>query len=137
MSVTAFDFTKILVGDLAAAERFYVGALRFTVVTRLAHGDGERALEEVILLPAGAERTSTQLVIKRYVNRPAPAPGEAILGFHVDDIEATIAAALAYGGSIDHPPVDVPDHALRVAYVKDHEGHLIELLQSVAQAATD
>jgi predicted enzyme related to lactoylglutathione lyase len=52
-----------------------------------------------------------------------------VVGLSIDDMNAVIAAATEAGGSVVTPPVDIPDHQLKVAYIADPEGHLLELLQ--------
>ena len=54
-----------------------------------------------------------------------------MIGPSVVDLDAAIAAAVAGGGSVAVEPVEIPQHKLRLAYVADPEGHLLELLQSL------
>jgi predicted enzyme related to lactoylglutathione lyase len=51
------------------------------------------------------------------------------VGLSVDDMDAVIDAATGAGGSVVTPPVDIPDHKLKIAYIADPEGHMLELLQ--------
>jgi len=78
---------------------------------------------------AGKGYSTPSLVIQRYPNRPIPAPGEATLGFVVQDLDATVANALAAGGSIHRPAKAEPQHGVKVAFIKDSDGHLIEVVQ--------
>ena len=55
--------------------------------------------------------------------------GEAIVGFTVEVIEDTIAAAQDAGGRVVTPAQTLPDHGMKVSYIADPEGHTIELLQ--------
>lgn len=129
--ISKFAFTKIVVADLAAMERFYVDALGLTVTARIDVNEGDWNLAEAILSVAGAGTDATLLNLIHYRDRPAPAPGEAVIGFSVDDLESVIDTALRAGGTLVTAPVAVPEHQLRLAYVGDPEGHLIELLQAL------
>lgn len=124
--IKAYAFTKIIVADLAAMERFYCEALDLSVRTRIAVDKPGYALRETVLVVG---ESGTLLNLVQYLDRPCPAPGEAVVGLSVEDIDAVIAAATGAGGSVVTPPVEIPDHQLKVAYIADPEGHLLELLQ--------
>ncbi len=49
-------------------------------------------------------------------------PGEAVLGFNVPDVQATVRAVRESGGTIDTPIEQMPDIGFAVAFVKDPEG---------------
>lgn len=129
MTALAFSFTKIIVKDLAAAERFYTELFGLEVVAHLNLGEGEELLNEVVLKTAGAQPPAANLILVNFPNRPCPAAGEAATGFVVDDIDATLEKAAATGGTIEVPATDVPEHGLRAAYLLDPQGHRVELLQ--------
>ena len=124
--IRAYAFTKIIVADLAAMERFYVEVLGLSVRTRIAVDKPGYAIRETVLVIGESE---TLLNLVQYLDRPCPLPGEAVVGLTVDDMDAVIAAATNASGSVITPPVDIPDHQLKVAYIADPEGHLLELLQ--------
>ena len=128
MSTLAFAFTKIVVSDLDASERFYRDAIGLKVVTRLTAPDGDYAQEESVLSVSGGTEAN-QLLLVRYLNRPAPAPGEAWTGFAVTDIDATVAAAEGMGAKVVIPIKHVPAHGLKAGIIADPEGHMIELIQ--------
>ena len=130
MPTLKFAFTKMVVADLAAAERFYTTTLGLTRVANVESGEGIHALQEVILSVPGATGDAAQLALIHYPNRPMPSLGEAEFGFAVTDIEATIAAMTAAGGQIVVPLLDLPEHRLRLAFITDPQGHLIELLET-------
>lgn len=130
MGIERFAFTKILVSDLAAMERFYIGGLDLGLVTRIAVDDVEWALDETILSIGGAPGMTLNLV--QYRHKPAPAPGEAVIGLYVTGIADVVSRAVAAGGSIHLPVQHLPDHGVSLAYVRDPEGHLIELLEPLS-----
>ena len=129
MAATAFSFTKIFVTDLAAMERFYTTVLGLKPGFRLTAGEGEHMFKEVQLTVNGGQLEENGLMLVQYLNRAAPPVGEAIVGFTVEVIEDTIAAAQDAGGRVVTPAQTLPDHGMKVSYIADPEGHTIELLQ--------
>lgn len=135
MAATGFSFTKMIVADLAAATRFYTETMGLKVVLTFATGEGEYQLEEAILSTTGTYDGGHSLALVRYVNCPPAAPGEAIFGFTVEDVDAAIAAVIAAGGALARPARPVAEHGIRVAFVTDPEGHLLELVQRMPDIA--
>lgn len=127
--IQGFAFTKVIVADVKAMERFYCDALGLKVVGRIDVNERGWNLEEVIL---SIGDSATHLNLLQYRDRPAPPLGEAVIGLNVSDINAVIAAAEAGGGKLVTPPVEIPEHKLQVCYIADPEGHLVELLQSLS-----
>lgn len=113
---------NIDVDDLAAAERFYTTAFGLTVGRRF--GDGG----VVELLGAGA---AIYLLHKPAGSTPVPgSPGRrdyarhwtpVHLDFVVDDVDATVARAVAAGAALEHPPAS-HDWG-RAAQLADPWGH--------------
>lgn len=68
--------------------------------------------EEVLAVPHGRS-AGAHLNLIGYPNKPMPAPGETVIGFMVDDVEATVGAFRNAGGQITVPPVELPDPGLR------------------------
>jgi predicted enzyme related to lactoylglutathione lyase len=126
---TGFGFTKLIVSDVDSLFAFYARVFNLAEVARVRQGEGEDELDEIIMGAAGKGYSTPSLVIQRYPNRPIPAPGEATLGFVVQDLDATVANALAAGGSIHRPAKAEPQHGVKVAFIKDSDGHLIEVVQ--------
>lgn len=127
--ITGFAFTKIIVADLIAIEPFYRDALGLTIKTRITVDEPGYALRETVF--SVGEDGVTLLNLVQYLDRPYPAPGEAVVGLSVSNVDAVIAAAVAAGGAVVTPPVDLPDHGVKIAYIGDPEGHLLELLQTL------
>lgn len=128
--IRKFGFTKIIVADLPKLEAFYIGALGFQLVTRLSVDKPGWQLDEIILAKGGDE--ASQLILVQYRDRPCPAPGEAVIGLYVQDIDAVVASALSAGGTLPVPVRILPDHGLKLCYIHDPEGHAIELLEILA-----
>ena len=132
----AMNHTKLVVRDVAAAERFYT-ALGLAVVSRNLGGEAE-VRQEQCWLSATGDASAHVLILSRFVELPPPPrptyPGEAWLVFVVDDVDATIAAVQAAGGAVVRPGEDRPEHSVRAAVVSDPEGHMIELVGPMAAA---
>jgi len=126
----AMRFTKLVVGDIAPCEAFYV-AMGLKVVSRNEGGELE-VHQEQCWLSASGDMTSHVLILSRFVELPKPArpvfPGEAWLTFSDVDVDATCAAAEANGGSVVRAGEDRPEHGVRAAIIADPEGHHIELV---------
>ena len=125
----SFVFTKINVGDIDTLEHFYTTLFGMEVFARIAQGDGEAAMDERVLTRPGTR--GPQLILVCHPNRPLPAPGESVLGLMVDDLDASFALAREMGASVVHPITEIPEHKLRLAFVADPEGHVVEILQTV------
>lgn len=130
-----FSFTKIIVRDVDRLYGFYHDVFGLAQITRVRQGEGETELDEIIMGPAGVGYSVPSLVIQRYPNRPIPVAGEATLGFMVSDIGKTIERAVAAGATIDRPIRNAPEHEIHVAFIKDPDGHLIEIVQMHQQPA--
>ena len=124
--ITSFALTKLHVMDIPKMEKFYCGCLGFEVSARLDLDEQSGNLEELMLTMKGG---STALNLANYRDRPAAPTGEAVIGLHVTDLDATVAAMVAAGGTVTVEPMDMPEHKLRLAFVSDPEGHWIELLE--------
>ena len=126
----AMHATKLVVRDVAAAERFYL-ALGHKLVNRNTGGEGD-VHQEQSWLSATGDMASHVLILTRFVELPEPQrtsyPGEIWLCFQVPDVDASIAVVEANGGSCRRAAENRPEHAVRAAVVCDNEGHVIELV---------
>ena len=117
-------FVKLNVPEMEAALAFWRTAFGFAVVQTFDEPD---FLEHILTLPG--QESGPNLLLVRYKDGRdvAPGPGHGPVGFHVDEIEAAHAQALAAGavrltGVFDVGPV-------KVAMMRSPEGHEIELVQ--------
>lgn len=131
MTALSFSFTKLVVSDLHASEQFYIRTLDLSRVTYVEFGEGWEQLQEIILAVPNGAPGSPQLILIHYPNRPMPVPGETVIGFAVDDVEATVAALSEAGGRITVPVVEMTEHRLKLAYATDLDGHIIEVIQAL------
>ena len=127
MELTAPDYVILIVEDLDRALGFYTGVLGL----RLGHRSGDYAQ-----LDTGATRlalyTRNAMANTLGMSLQAPdahAPGFEI-GFKVADVDAAIDELIARGATPVAPPTD-RFWGQRTAYVRDPDGHLIELAQDL------
>jgi len=122
-----FTFTKLVVDDLEKCHAFYTSVCGLVEQFRYDSEIGERAISEILYAPTDPGGGS--LALLKYLGVPKPESGESILGFTTSDLDAFIARAEAAGGRVIDPARDMADLNLRVAFVEDCEGHLIEVVQ--------
>jgi predicted enzyme related to lactoylglutathione lyase len=116
-----------VVGDLEKSATFYKSVCQLSELNRVDATIDGRAISEIMFnatAPGGAS-----FVLLSFLDAPEPSAGEAILGFTTSDIHAFVARARAAGGSVVEEAKDMPEHGVRVAFVNDIEGHLIEVVQ--------
>lgn len=120
--MTRFNFVKIVVADLAAAEAFYTQAFGFAVQNRI----DAPAFREVML--AQKEGAFTLVLYHHTDGRSLDAgSGWGPLGFIVRDCDAEHARVIGLGASEVRAPAAFG--GMKVSFVADPEGHEIELLQ--------
>jgi predicted enzyme related to lactoylglutathione lyase len=122
-----FGFTKLLVADLERCLAFYTAVAGLEESGRVDADISGRKISEILLhptTPGGAN-----LVLLHFHDRPRPSADEVILGFITADLEAFVKRTREAGGSVYEEIKSMPEHGVRVAFVKDQEGHLIEVVQ--------
>jgi predicted enzyme related to lactoylglutathione lyase len=122
-----FSFTKLLVNDLEASAAFYKAVTGVEELTRVQSNIAGREIDEIIF-KATAEGAASFVLLK-FVGAPKPVNDEVILGFVTPDVDAFVKRALAAGGKVTQEPYDNVEHGVRVGFVEDVEGHLIEVVQ--------
>lgn len=125
-----FAFTKLVVTDLAAAEAFYTSVFGLKPTHRVHSEIGGRPIDE-IMFDATAPGASTFVLLK-FADLEKPSSDEVIIGFVTDDVDGVCERTVAAGGSITSEPRDMPEHGVRVGFVNDPEGHLIEVVQMLS-----
>jgi len=136
--IVGIHATKLVVGDVDAAERFYQG-IGLKLVTRNLGGEGNVRQKQSWLSVTGDSSTH-MLILTQFVELPAPDrpayPGEVWLAFNVAGVDAVIEAVTAAGGAVLRPGEDQPAFGVRAAIVADPEGHVIEVVGPMAGATT-
>ena len=125
-----FGFCKLVVDDLERTADFYRRVFGLADWKRVAHDNSATTggpIDEITFRSTAAGGPSLTLI--KLVDRAPPQTGEAIMGFLTPDLEALLDRATASGGSIATPLRAMPEHGVKVAFVKDPEGHLIEVVE--------
>jgi lactoylglutathione lyase len=125
--MTTFVMTKLVVGDLERAKAFYGEACDLREIQRIDGVLDGRPITEIIMgsdAPAAAT-----LVLFAYHNTPAPPTGECMLVFETKDIDGFMARAVTAGASTMLPPQSLPQFGLSYAFIRDPEGHVVEVIQ--------
>jgi len=130
MELTSPDYIVLIVEDLDRALHFYTRVLGL----RLGHRSGDYAQ-----LDTGATRFAlyTRSAMAETLSIPlavpaANAPGFEI-GFKVADVDAAFSELVARGAPAVVPPTD-RFWGQRTAYVRDPDGHLVELAQDLRRS---
>ena len=131
MGKTSIFYYKMVVADSESLARFYDVVFGMKEIQRYDALDDEDPHLEIILSASGDEN-DRQIALMHYVNRPAPSPGEAAIALLVDDVDATVAAALAAGGRSTRAAVTLDEYKFRFAMIVDPEGHALEVMQHLA-----
>ena len=122
-----FSFSKLLVADLEKTAAFYKAVCGLVEHARVDATISGRKISEITFMPTYPGGGS--LTLLHFVDTPEPKRQELILGFTTADIEAFVDRVKAAGGRVTDPVRAMPEHRLRVAFVEDVEGHLIEVVQ--------
>ena len=124
-----FAFTKLLVNDLEGQFAFYSSVFERVERTRYEFDDRPDPLAEIIMTsPDGVQQS---LVLIHFKNQPAPSPGSAVIGFQVTGIEEVVRRAESAGGTVTEPPKEMAEIGIKVAFVQDPEGHVLELFEQL------
>jgi catechol 2,3-dioxygenase-like lactoylglutathione lyase family enzyme len=141
MNTHTLDHVGLSVGDLEQMERWYCFALRLVV-------EFEFAIEEVgfrgsMLRSNEGHRIELLHRDGNQAGLQGSSPVEAALtrGFghialHVDDVDTAYDELLGAGATDRMSPRPSPEPGVRMAYVADPEGNLIELLDRTKAATT-
>jgi catechol 2,3-dioxygenase-like lactoylglutathione lyase family enzyme len=136
----------IVVVDLDRALGFYRDLLGLAVAREM--DEGGEYLARITALPGATARTvklaapgGGMVELLRFTSHPgtvgpepsAAAPGCSHVAFTVDDVEALHARLTAAGVRFHAPPQISPDGGARVAYCRDPEGTIVELVEVLAR----
>lgn len=126
-----YMFAKTFVADLAAMARFYEAVLGLIPFARHQDMMLGRPISEIMYqasYPGGPAFTMIS-----YTDGNPPPPGEAVQGFVATDLAATCERAIAHGGTVPQPIREVPEYGIKVAFILDPEGHVIEAIEMIGQ----
>lgn len=122
-----FSFSKLLVDDLDKSAEFYKSVCGLVEQMRFDSTINGRPISEITFLPTYPGGGS--LTLLKFNDAPKPTNDEVILGFTTDDLDAFVARIEAAGGRVTDPIRTMKEVGVRVAFVQDVEGHLIEVVQ--------
>jgi lactoylglutathione lyase len=125
-----FSFTKLVVTDLDASGVFYTEVFGVEEQYRVRAEIGGRPIDEILYQSTAAGGGT--LVLLRFADTPEPPAGSVILGFVTDEIDDVFTRAIAAGASVVDPVHESPEHGVRVGFLADLDGHLIEVCQFLA-----
>ena len=129
MQLTAPDYVILIVEDLDRALGFYTTVLGL----KLGHRSGDYAqLDTGVTRLAFYTRSAMQKTLGIPLVAPAPNASGFEVGFKVADVDAAFAELIA-GGALQVAPPTGRFWGQRTAYVRDLDGHLIELAQDLLQ----
>jgi lactoylglutathione lyase len=117
-------YVRLLVDDYASCFRFYRDVMGFPVT----FGDEDGGYAD---FDVGAN-VSLALFVRQYqtdhVGAPAAASGDKVaVVFEVDDVDAAIEELRRRGAPVSAEPADRTDWGIRVGYIRDPDGNLLEL----------
>ena len=123
-------FTKLVVDDLDAMRDYYCAVFGLHPGTReqFEDGVGGEPIDEIALVanpgdPFGA------LSLLKFEARSSTGRDELILGFTTPDLDGLIERVRKHGGTLLGEVKEMPSHGIRVAFARDPEGHLSELVE--------
>jgi predicted enzyme related to lactoylglutathione lyase len=122
-----FSFTKLLVDDLDRTAVFYQSVCGLVEHMRFDSTINGRPIREITFLPTYPGGGS--LTLLKFMDTTTPTNDELILGLTTNDLDAFVERVNAAGGTVTDPIRAMPEMNLRVAFVQDIEGHLIEVVQ--------
>lgn len=126
-----FGFTKLVVQDLEAMATFYKNVAGLVEMARVQDAVGDRQIDEIMFNATG--EGGATFVLFKFLDRDAPAQDEVILGFQTSDIVSFVERVQAAGGTVVQPIEVKEAHGVKVAFVTDPEGHLIEVVELLAR----
>jgi catechol 2,3-dioxygenase-like lactoylglutathione lyase family enzyme len=125
----AADYVVLVVEDVDRALGFYCGLLGLP----LGHRSGPYAqLETGVTRVAFYERTAMAETLGSELEPPSPNAPAFELGFKVDDCDVAYDELVTAGATPALAPADRP-WGQRTAYVRDPDGHLVELAQDLSR----
>lgn len=124
---TDFMFTKLIVADIDAVSAFYASVVGLVEMQRVEAVIDGRAVTEVVYMPTSPG--GAMFILARFHDAATPATSELIMGFASQDLDGFVARATAAGGKVIEVPREILGAGMRVAFVADPEGHVLQVTQ--------
>ena len=126
-TLSHFGFTKLLVQDLEKSAAFYSAVCGLTETYRVESEIAGRPIKEIMYAPTAEGGAS--FVLLSFLDAKGPHREEVILGFQTEDLEAFVKRAQDAGGKVVDPIRSMPEHGVKVVFITDVEGHLLEVVE--------
>lgn len=120
-------FTKLIVEDIDRMSAFYGAVCGLIEEARAEDRIAGRPICEVYF-KADPPGTGT-FTLTKFLDAPRPAVEAVILGFVAADIDRFVETAVASGAVVVEPAYSRPDHGVKVAFLRDIEGNLLEVVE--------
>ena len=130
MKIVRLDYTVLIVEDIDRALDFYIDILGIPLGHR---ADSYAQLRTGPTRLALYTRDSMSETLNQPLEAPSPSAPSFEIGFIVEDVDVTYAELTAKGAESAAPPTTRP-WGQRTAYLRDPDGHLVELVQQPAQS---
>jgi lactoylglutathione lyase len=121
-----FGHVKVVVDDLDRCAAFYRDVCGLVEYGRADATMNGRAGTEVMFAPSDG---GAMFVLVKFHGAPAPQSTDVLLGFRTDDLERFCERLAAAGGRVTQEITTVAEHGVKVAFVADVEGNVLEVLQ--------
>lgn len=122
-----YSFSKTFVHDLDAMGRFYEEVVGMVPFHRHQDEMFGRKIDEIMFKSSYEGGPSFTLI--SFEDSSGPVAGEAVQGFITPDVEALCERAKAAGGTIAEEIREIPEFGIKVAFVLDPEGHVLEVVE--------
>ena len=122
-------FTKLIVEDIERASEFYQAVCGLVQDGEGADRIAGRPIREIYFKrePTG----NGSFTLTKFLDAPRERSQAMILGFVTEDIEAFMQGAIAAGAEVVEAIAIRPEHGVKVAFVNDLEGNLIEVVELI------
>jgi predicted enzyme related to lactoylglutathione lyase len=122
-----FGFTKVVVADLELCAAFYSEVFGLKEQYRVHDEIAGRPMDEILYETTAPDGGA--FVLLRFADATKALAGGVLTGFVTDEIDTLFARAVDAGATVAQPVHDAPEHGVRVGFLADPEGRLIEVVQ--------
>lgn len=122
-----YMFAKTFVADLEKMAAFYEAVLGLIPLQRHQDLMLGRPISEIMYQASYSGGPAFTMI--SYTDGNPPPPGEAVQGFVSTDLPATCDRARAHGGTVPEPIKEIPEYGIKVAFILDPEGHILEVIE--------
>lgn len=126
-NLVPLGFTKLVVDDLDKVAAFYAAVCGLVEEGRAEDEIAGRPMQE-LYFKSDPPGTGT-FTLTKFVGGPAGSRPGVILGFVTDDIDAFVDRAQSAGASVEQAAHPRPEHGVKVAFLNDIEGNLLEVVE--------